>query len=286
MTVRIHLVALAFVLGVPLAVVSGAAAGKGGPAPGVELEGRGIADADGALRYATRSLVGETLVTAFDADGRSVRATRVKGILGIPFVAFDGTLGGLAHDGRTLVLAAPGPRAGRSLFAVLSTPSLRLRRQIALRGTWSYDALSPDGRKLYLVEHAPVGSPTYRVRAYDVTRGSLLREAVIDPRQGGRAMTGQPVTRAHGPGGVWAYTLYQKPGGLPFVHALDTVRGKALCIELPWRGNQGRLFDVRMHVQGRSLVLTRLGGAELATIDTRAFVVHAHDNPLRKTATR
>ena len=94
-------------------------------------------------------------------------------------------------------------------------------------------------------------------------------------------MTGVPVTQTFGPGAVWVYTLYQKPGGLPFVHALDTVRGKALCIELPWRGNQGRLFDVRMRATGRTLVLRSVRGAELATIDTHAFAVHAHENPLR-----
>ena len=286
MTVRIRLVVLTLLLVATGVVVGGAGAGKGGPSPGVQLEGRGIAKADGALRYATRSLVGSTRVTAFDADGGAARTTTVQGILGIPFVAFDGALGGLAHDGRSLVLAAPDVTAGKSRFVVLSTTTLALRREIALRGTWSFDALSPDGRKLYLVEHAVKRSPTYRVRVYDVGRGALVREAVIDPRQGGRAMTGMPVTRATDARGVWAYTLYQKPGGLPFVHALDTVRGKALCIELPWRGDQGRLFDVRMRVEGRELVLTRLGRSHLATIDTRAFVVHAHDNPLRKTATR
>ena len=119
------------------------------------------------------------------------------------------------------------------------------------------------------------------MRAYDVVRGRLLREAVIDPRLGGRSMTGVPVTRATGPGAVWAYTLYQKPGGLPFVHALDTVRGKALCIDLPWKGNQGRLFDVRMSVSGRRLVLRHVSGSHLATIDTREFMVHPHHNPLR-----
>ena len=276
-----------FAVALVAALVSAGAAvaGKGGPSPGVELGGRGIAAADGAVRYVARVKAGWTTVTAIDADGQS-SSSALRGVLGIPRVAFDGQLGGLAHDGRSLVLASAGPVAGASRFAILSTRDLRLRRTVTLRGTWSFDALSPDGRKLYLVEHAASGSPTYRVRAYDLARGTLLREAVIDPRRGGRAMTGVPVTRAHGPGGIWAYTLYQKPGGLPFVHALDTVRGKALCIELPWRGNQGRLFDVRMRVAGRTLVLSSVTGPQLATIDTREFVVHAHHNPLRAASGR
>ena len=277
--VRLSIAALA--LAVALGAPVGADAGKGGPSPGVELGGRGIAAADGTLRYVARFRAGRTTVTAIDRDGQSLRRGSLPGALGIPRVAFDGTLGGLAHDGRSLVLASPGPVAGRSRFVVLSTRTLAVERTIALRGTWSFDALSPAGRTLYLVEHSPRGEVTYRVRAYDLVRGQLVREAVIDPRLGGRAMSGLPVTQAHGPGGVWAYTLYQKPGGLPFVHALDTARGKALCIELPWRGNQGRLFDVRLRVEGRSLVLSGLRGGELARIDTREFVVHGHHNPLR-----
>ena len=280
MTARVRLVVIGFALVTTLVLAGAVGAGKGGPSPGVELGGPGIANTSGTLRYVASFKAGNTLVRAFDADG-VVRRGSVTGVLGIPRVAFDGSLDGLAHDGRSLVLASPDKVEGNSRFAVLSTRTLGLRRMITLRGSWSFDALSPDGRKLYLVEYASTGRPTYRVRAYDLVRGTLLREAVIDPRLGGRAMTGLPVTRAFGPGGVWAYTLYQKPGGFPFVHALDTVRGRALCIELPWKGNQGRLFDVRMSVQGRSLLLRGLGGSRLATIDTREFVVQAYSNPLQ-----
>lgn len=281
MTARARLALIGLALVTTLVLAGTAGAGKGGPSPGVMLGGRGIASTDGALRYVARHKAGLTTVLAFDRDGQNAGRGSVTGVLGIPRVAFDGSLDGLSHDGRSLVLASPDKVEGNSRFAVLSTRNLELRRMITLRGSWSFDALSPDGRKLYLVEYASTGRPTYRVRAYDLVRGTLLREAVIDPRRGGRAMTGLPVTRAFGPGGVWAYTLYQKPGGFPFVHALDTVRGKALCIELPWKGTQGRLFDVRMSVQGRSLVLRGLGGTHLATIDRSEFVVHAHSNPLQ-----
>ena len=272
----------AFALALALALVGSAGAGKGGPSPGVALGGAGVASVAEAVRHVASVTSGRTTVTTIDRDGQVVGRGSVRGVFGIPRVAFDGTLGGLSYDGRTLVLASAAIGA-TSRFAVFSARSLGLRRTITLRGSWSFDALSPDGRKLYLVEHS-VSGPTYRVRAYDVVRGKLLREAVVDPRLGGRSMAGIPVTQTYGPRGVWAYTLYQKPGALPFVHALDTVRGKALCIELPWRGNQGRLFDVRMRVQGRKLVLRSAAGSQLASIDTRAFVVHAHHNPLKPNA--
>jgi hypothetical protein len=262
-----------------LAVASTAGAGKGGPSPGVAIGGAGVTDGDGAVSYAARRAPGRTTVVALDSAGRRLRAGSIDGVFGVPLVAFDGSLGGLSFDGRRLVLASKKVLAGRSRFAVLSTRDLDLRRLIVLEGSWSYDALSPEGRRLYLVEHSR--GVSYRVRAYDVIRGRLLKEAVIDPRQGCRAMSGMPVKRAHGPGGVWAYTLYTKPGGLPFVHALDTMRGTALCIELPWRGDQSRLFDLQMTVHGRTLDLRRPGGSSVATIDTREYVVHAHHNPLR-----
>ena len=280
MKMVVRLAVTAFVVVASLALVGFAGAGKGGPSPGVELGGRGVASVHGTVRYVATSRAGRTTVTAIDRDGQVVGRVAVRGVLGVPRVAFDGTLGGLAYDGRTLVLASAKVGAPTSTFTVLATRPLELRRTISLHGTWSYDALSPDGRRLYLVEHSASG-PTYRVRAYDVIGGKLLREAVVDPRLGGRSMAGVPVTQTHGPRGVWAYTLYQKPGGLSFVHALDTVRGKALCVDLPWRGNQGRLFDVRMSVQGRKLLLRGVSGTPLATIDTREFFVRAHHNPLR-----
>ena len=200
MTPAVRLALATLALTAALVPVTTAVAGKGGASPGVQLGGRGIATADGALRYVARQRAGVTTVTAIDRDGQVARTGSVTGVVGIPRVAFDGSLGGLAFDGPSLVLAAPAPVSGRSRFVVLATSSLRVKRTVTLRGSWSFDAISPDGAKLYLVEHARAGSPTYRVRAYDLLRGRLVREAVIDPRLGGRAMTGMPVTQAFGPG--------------------------------------------------------------------------------------
>ena len=186
MTPAVRLALAMLVLTAALVSVTTAAAGKGGRSPGVEVGGAGLATVDGAFRYVARHRAGLTTVTAIDRDGRSVRRGSLTGLVGIPRVAFDGSLGGLAHDGRRLVLASPGTVSGRSRFVVLGTRSLRMQRTVVLSGTWSFDALSPDGGKLYLVEHARSGSPTYRVRSYDLVRGTLLREAVIDPRLGGR----------------------------------------------------------------------------------------------------
>ena len=58
-------------------------------------------------------------------------------------------------------------------------------------------------------------------------------------------MRGYPLTRVASPDGRWAYTLYDGGGKHPFVHALDTLEGRAVCIDLPafaYQGaNNGRL---------------------------------------------
>jgi hypothetical protein len=279
--------ALAGLTLVAAAVVTASAPGaKGGPSPGVAVGWNGVLARDGATRYVALPAGVSTAVAVVRVrGGKVVRFSSVKGVFGVPLVAYDGSTAGLSHDGRTLVLGSFTPRpesAADTRFAVLAATSLRTQKLITLPGSWSFDALSPDGKKLYLVEYlAGAEGAGYRVRAYDVERGRLLAKHVIDPNVPAGAMSGEPVTRAYGSGGAWAYTLYNKPGGgLPFIHALDTIRGKAICIELPWRDAEAALGNVRMSVAsgGRTLVL-RQRGARLAAVDTRSFVVRAFKRP-------
>ena len=272
---------LALALAAGLAATAGA--GKHGPAPGVVLGRPGVAAQDGSVRYLARRAGRSTAVVALDRTGAVLRTTSLPGVFGVPRVAYDGSTAGLSHDGRTLVLAVPTPlRSVRAVsrFAVVDARTGGLRRLISLRGSWSFDALSPSGASLYLVEYVP-GDARYRVRRYDLVRGRLLREAVVDPRRGGRSMAGQPVTRVDGPGGVWAYTLYRKPGGTPFIHALNTRTARALCIELPWATAQDGLWAVRMAVVrgGRALELRQRGVGRLALVDTRTFSVRELARP-------
>ena len=106
------------------------------------------------------------------------------------------------------------------------------------------------------------------------------RDVGLDPREPDEQMGGLPVTRVSSPNGVWAYTLYTNAEH-PFVHALDTRRGVAFCIDLPWRGGQA-LDTVRMHVTsgGRSLVLRQPVVGRLALVDTRTFAVRAVAAPV------
>src|SRR5439155_25157089 len=119
--------------------------------------------------------------------GQVIRFMSLKGTWGIPLVAFDGTTEGLLPDGRTLLLAQPiysgqGLRKNTS-FAFVDTKKMKLLRKITLKGAFSFDALSPNARYLYLVEHVSEEELTaYRVRAYDLGANRLLARIVADKR--------------------------------------------------------------------------------------------------------
>jgi hypothetical protein len=95
------------------------------------------------------------------------------------------------------------------------------------------------------------------VRVFDWDRLKLLPGTIVDPREPDEKMNGQPVTRAATPEG-WAYTLYQRSGKPPFVHALDTASRRAFCVDLPWKSPKW-LYEVRMRVRGGTLELIRHG---------------------------
>src|SRR5919197_1376901 len=95
------------------------------------------------------------LPSAATGDERLVGKVRLAGTFSVPAVAYDGSASGLSADGRTLVLIRPHhgfPRA-RTTFAVLDPKRLRLRRVLRLRGDFSFDAISPDGALMYLIQY-------------------------------------------------------------------------------------------------------------------------------------
>jgi hypothetical protein len=261
-----------------------AALGDGAAAPGVLQGGKGLVAPSGTVRYVTIAGAETTVEALSTRSGEVLRWTENPGSWGIPLVTFTGTLGGLSHDGRRLVLAdATPPNAllrSLSRFVVLDTKTFGLRRTIELRGDFAFDALSPDGRRLYLIQHLSAANLSrYVVRAYDLAEGRLLPGRIADRTQRGWVMQGYPVARMSSADGRWAYTLYQNPGGYPFVHALDTVRGVAHCIGIPWTGDQAELFRMKLSLTGggRSLRLTWKSEKPLFTIDTRTYRIDKDD---------
>src|SRR5207237_585407 len=102
---------------------------------------------------------------------------------------------------------------------------MQLVRTITLRGYFSFDALSPNGSRMYLIQYTHGDSQDlthYIVRGYDLRTNRLLRGRIADRSEHEEAMAGSPVTRTTSADGRWVYTLYQKPSGEQVIHALAT----------------------------------------------------------------
>jgi hypothetical protein len=254
---------------------------KGGPST-VLNGGRGVVAPNGKVRYVALTAGRQTIVSFVRIPGGQVVGWRqLRGYFGIPQVALDGTTDGITRNGRTLVLATAaggGTPSGEvtTQFAALDTKTLKLRR-LTFPGTWSYDAISPDGSVLYLVEYAEYGtSVAYKVRAYDMATRTLLARPIVDRGIGERLMRGWAVTRKTSPNGRWAYTLYARAKREPFVHALDTVRRQAYCIDLPLDLTRAEQMRLRLALRGDRMLDVRQGRSTVGVIDTQTFVVHRH----------
>ncbi len=274
-----------------LLVVAAAAAGilwsttmasGAGPSPGVSRGGAGLTS--GKVRYVALPAGAATLVEALDQDGRVTRQRTVTGNWGLPLVAYDNTVEGLVDGGKSLLLAhqiytGDGQLRKPTIFKLLNARTLKLSRDIRIPGTLTFDAASPDGRYMYLIEYFSAEDPTlYRVRVYDLREGKLLAKIVADRRSWATGMQGMPISRTWKDG--WAYTFY---GGnaRPFIHALNTRGVEAVCINLPWKSSPREIFDYRLRTDGKGhLVVRGPHGRALAVVDRRTFkILSAVTNP-------
>jgi len=258
------LIALAFSVLVPAALADG-------PPLALTQGGYGVRSHDGRSRYVAVSTGdGGTAIERIRLGAGSVQGwTALPGNWGIPTISFGPTGGeGLSPDGTKLVVGSYGVP---TRFAVIRTRDMRVVERVTVDGNFSYDALSPDTSKLYLIQQVDqTDLNRYVVRAYDLQRRELLPGRIADKTQKGWVMEGQPVTRTTSSNGRWVYTLYSNPGGYPFVHALDTVRGVAHCTGVPTTSNQNALYQVRLVLAkgGRTLDLDGRGGRPWFALDT------------------
>ena len=271
------LLTLVIALALASAVTAVAAKGDGSPyTPGLVQGADGVVSPDHRIRFVTLATPKSTVVAAIRVrTGRVARSNVLRGFYGVPIVAWDNSTGGISADGRTLVLGSYGPfpgDAGVTRFAVIDTRTLRKSRVLALRGSWAYDAISPDGSRMFLIEYLAAGqNPHYRVRSLDMRTGRLDPEAVVDRREDEVLMRGQPVTRVASLDGRWAYTLYARPKHGPFVHALDTVRGEAYCVDLPARLRQLEQMALRLLMRADGALEVRSRHARIALVDTKTL---------------
>ena len=174
---------------------------RGGPVPPVlERLRREHLDRLGELRARVAGRARDTIIQRVIRNGGVIERTPAarRASYGIPGAAVDGSTTGLSADGRTLVLAeshrpCPGPAC-----SCWTRENLRARKRIALPEFVSVDAISPDGRTLYV---APLpegaGGRPGRTRSWrlDLRTGRLRGDPIMDPREPDEQMGGIPLTR-------------------------------------------------------------------------------------------
>ena len=272
---------------VALAVTATAAA-DGLPVLGIDVGASGVVSAGSPNRYVTVDDGASTLVERISRNGGQILGLqRIAGTFTIPAVAYDGSSSGLSADGKTLVLIEPRKAFPRAVttFALFDARYLRFERRFTLRGDFSFDAISPHGHKMFLINYTSPADPTrYTVRAFDLQAGKLSPKPVSDPKERSDKMRGAPITRMLSADGRWAYTLYDGAGGTPFVHALDTSTSSAHCVDLPMLVGNQNLWSLRfVHGPAGQIRIGPPSGGALAVVDTRTFAasvpaVHAPSN--------
>jgi hypothetical protein len=259
----------------PLAVASNAIA-DGLPLPIDGSNQASVGSVDGAYRYSAVSRGERTSVVRTDTKSNKIdRSRTIRGNFSLPLVAYDGTASGLSADGTTLALIEPRHRFPRTdtELRIVDADSLKQRHAIHLQGDFSFDAISPDGGFLYLINYKSRTDPTdYEVRSYNIAAGALDPEPIVDPREPDEKMTGLPQARAMSPDGRWAYTLYGG-GEEAFVHALDTSGATAFCVDLP-QFNPQQAFRLGLSVDSSTGVITVLErGEPAASVQPGSFEV-------------
>ena len=233
----------------------------------------GVQAVDGSARYVASKFGADTRLQAIDRDGAIMHTATVTGAFGIPTLIPVGTGLGMFRDGTTFVLQSLSNETSTG-FALVSTSDLTLKQSITLPGSFAFDALSPDGSRLYLIQHKSSDFQHYIVRAYDLAANKLLPGRIADKAQKSWVMKGYPASRVESPDGRWVYTLYSNPGGFPFVHALDTVKGIAHCVGFSWQGDQGPLLSYRLGLHGNRLLVLRGDRSVYRAIDRTTWAVH------------
>lgn len=240
-----------------------------------------------AGEWAIAGGAGAKAVANVDSDGNGATVTRllladevsdatrgihyVDGAWELPVPVGGAAPEGLAWNARRAVLTSTDVP---SRFVTLPLDGGKTRPSVidlSKDGRFTFDALSTDGRLLYLAQEADAtGQPVDKIRAYDIARGALHRRPVVDKSGGSEAMSGVAVARVRSEDGTAVYTVYEGPEH-PFVHALLTDLEISICVDLPAAPAPGATdgWTIVFSDDGRVLTATseRLGASFVMDVD-------------------
>ena len=224
---------------------------------------RGAAAPDWRRLYSVLKAGGETHLRAVrTADGGLEAAAPVPAwVQGVQ----------LSANGRWLALTPSLNADARLTRFQLRDSSLQAKPvDVELPGAFSFDGLSSDGQRLYLLEWR--GNGRYQVRLYEVGQG-LLPFVIADKSEIGQLMSGTPAASRTSGDGQMQLTLYERNAKhQAFVHALPIGSRQqfAFCIDLPapdlgWAltaAPDGRRFYAVNQLSGGLVELTETGAAD------------------------
>ena len=180
------------------------------------------------------TLKGALLVDLDPQTGATLRTLRLPGYYQLPPADSAGVPGGLSQNGQWLVLESSSVPGSTNLLLV-DTSYAKPPQQIHLNGDFTFDAVSNDGKRIFLIEH--VSSTHYFVRRFDVGMGQLDPAVIIDKADGGAAMAGLRLSGVASQDGQWLYSVYIRQDQSAFIHALNLDdSGLAFCVDLPGSG--------------------------------------------------
>lgn len=231
----------------------------------------GTPSPDWSRLYVLSHPLQKTTLQALDtSSGKVVFQLSVDGWYDLPASNATGQPGGLSPDGKWLIMEHSG-QAGKTSFMLAPTSFDRRPRLITLPGSFSFDAISNDGKRLYLVESLLPRRPGYQIRLYDLESGSLDPHVVADKRETG-PMSGTRVSGIFDRQGHWQYSLYVNQSGGPFIHALNLESNLAWCIDLPAAGTQFQqmMWSLSLNAEGTALIAVNPTLGRAARIDVNA----------------
>jgi hypothetical protein len=182
---------------------------------------------------------GDTLVDLDPHDGSTLYSERLPGYFELPPATMSGVPGGLSQDGRWLVVQrfdpTSSPLPSTTHLVVVDTLYAKPVQQIDLNGYFQFDAISNDGKRIFLIQY--ISNTEYYVRQFDVGIGQLNPTIIFDKADGGAAMAGVRISGIPSPDGHWLYSLYVRQDKSPFIHALNLDGNLiAFCVDLPGSG--------------------------------------------------
>src|SRR2546430_5896967 len=169
------------------------------------------------------SIVSTSLVDTDPQTGATLSTLALGHAYRLPDATFTGVPGGLSPNGQWLVIESYDVTGedlpSASHFLLIETPGLKVKSRIDLAGFFNFDAVSNDGRRLYLIQF--VSGKAYYVRWYDLAIGRLDPNVVFDKNDGANAMSGLRLSGDASANVGRRDSMYLRDHARPFIHALS-----------------------------------------------------------------